>query len=364
MRIRDFGLSMGTLPTGKYNAITDVKNVKVGHSTVIKDSADEIFGIVRSGVTAIIPTEDIVTNPIYAGYYSLNGNGELCGSHWIEESGLLQTPICLTNTHSLGLVRDAIIQYYYEKLDVLSDYWMLPVVAETWDGWLSDINGMHIKKEHVYEALDNAKSEYVTEGCVGGGTGMILHEFKGGIGSSSRIVNIHNEKYTVGALIQGNYGRREDLVIDNIPIGKFISTDEIIGKSGQKKQGGVNVDGSIIIVVATDAPLLPDQCKRLSRRAALGLARCGSFASDSSGDIFITFSTANKPHQHDDGKNIAEVKTLKHDDMDQLFLATVEAVHESIANALCAAKTTKGILGRSMFALPHDRLKEIIRRFQ
>ena len=270
---------------------------------------------------------------MYAGVFSLNGNGELSGCHWIEESGLLTTPIALTNTHSLGIVRDAMIDYYARRQQTDgSSYWMLPVVGETWDGWLSDINGMHVRPEHLCAALDSAASGPVAEGCVGGGTGMILHEFKGGIGTSSRVLPEELGGYTVGVLIQGNYGKREDLLINGVPVGRHIPTSRIPGKE-QALQPTPKEDGSIIIVVATDAPLTPDQCKRLARRAGRG------------------------PREH-------TVRTLSHGCMDPLFRATVEATHEAIVNALCAATDTDGILGRRMYALPLDEVRGIMRRYE
>ena len=338
MRIRDIARIDG-FPCGEYNAVTDVKGVRVGHSTVIKDGAGPVEGIARTGVTVVLPAGDIVENAMYAGVFSLNGNGELSGCHWIEESGLLTTPIALTNTHSLGIVRDAMIDYYarLRKTDG-SSYWMLPVVGETWDGWLSDINGMHVRPEHLCAALDSAASGPVAEGCVGG--------------------------YTVGVLIQGNYGKREDLLINGVPVGRHIPTSRIPGKE-QALQPTPKEDGSIIIVVATDAPLTPDQCKRLARRAGLGLGRTGGLAFDGSGDIFIAFSTANRlgsnagggPREH-------TVRTLSHGCMDPLFRATVEATHEAIVNALCAATDTDGILGRRMYALPLDEVRGIMRRYE
>ena len=264
MRIRDIA-RIGGFPCGEYNAVTDVKGVRVGHSTVIKDGAGPVEGIARTGVTVVLPAGDIVENAMYAGVFSLNGNGELSGCHWIEESGLLTTPIALTNTHSLGIVRDAMIDYYARLRKTNgSSYWMLPVVGETWDGWLSDINGMHVRPEHLCAALDSAASGPVAEGCVGGGTGMILHEFKGGIGTSSRVLPEELGGYTVGVLIQGNYGKREDLLINGVPVGRHIPTSRIPGKE-QALQPTPKEDGSIIIVVATDAPLTPDQCKRPRR---------------------------------------------------------------------------------------------------
>ena len=364
MRIRDIARIDG-FPCGEYNAVTDVKGVRVGHSTVIKDGAGPVEGIARTGVTVVLPAGDIVENAMYAGVFSLNGNGELSGCHWIEESGLLTTPIALTNTHSLGIVRDAMIGYYarLRKTDG-SSYWMLPVVGETWDGWLSDINGMHVRPEHLCAALDSAASGPVAEGCVGGGTGMILHEFKGGIGTSSRVLPEELGGYTVGVLIQGNYGKREDLLINGVPVGRHIPTSRIPGKE-QALQPTPKEDGSIIIVVATDAPLTPDQCKRLARRAGLGLGRTGGLAFDGSGDIFIAFSTATRlgsnagggPREH-------TVRTLSHGCMDPLFRATVEATHEAIINALCAATDTDGILGRRMYALPLDEVRGIMRRYE
>ena len=364
MRIRDIARIDG-FPCGEYNAVTDVKGVRVGHSTVIKDGAGPVEGIARTGVTVVLPAGDIVENAMYAGVFSLNGNGELSGCHWIEESGLLTTPIALTNTHSLGIVRDAMIDYYarLRKTDG-SSYWMLPVVGETWDGWLSDINGMHVRPEHLCAALDSAASGPVAEGCVGGGTGMILHEFKGGIGTSSRVLPEELGGYTVGVLIQGNYGKREDLLINGVPVGRHIPTSRIPGKE-QALQPTPKEDGSIIIVVATDAPLTPDQCKRLARRAGLGLGRTGGLAFDGSGDIFIAFSTANRlgsnagggPREH-------TVRTLSHGCMDPLFRATVEATHEAIVNALCAATDTDGILGRRIYARPRDEVRGIMRRYE
>ena len=364
MRIRDIA-RIGGFPCGEYNAVTDVKGVRVGHSTVIKDGAGPVEGIARTGVTVVLPAEDIVENAMYAGVFSLNGNGELSGCHWIEESGLLTTPIALTNTHSLGIVRDAMIDYYARRQQTDgSSYWMLPVVGETWDGWLSDINGMHVRPEHLCAALDSAASGPVAEGCVGGGTGMILHEFKGGIGTSSRVLPEELGGYTVGVLIQGNYGKREDLLINGVPVGRHIPTSRIPGKE-QALQPTPKEDGSIIIVVATDAPLTPDQCKRLARRAGLGLGRTGGLAFDGSGDIFIAFSTANRLGSNaGGGPREPTGRPLSHGGMDTLFWATVEATHEAIVNALCAATDTDGILGRRMYALPLDEVRGIMRRYE
>ena len=362
MRIRELGIRMGAFPCGRYNAITDVEGVRVGHSTIIRDSGNAVEGVVRTGVTAVVPSADVVSNPLYAGYFSLNGNGELSGCHWIEESGLLSTPVALTNTHSLGVVRDAMIRYYYERGKADPSYWMLPVVGETWDGWLSDINGMHVRPEHLYEALDAAASGPVAEGCVGGGTGMILHEFKGGIGTSSRVLPEALGGYAVGVLVQGNYGRRGDLVIDGVPVGRAFPTSCIPGKEQGPRAACPKEDGSIIIVLATDAPLTADQCKRLARRAAIGLARTGSMGSDSSGDLFLAFSTANRLGDGRGAKPIP-VSALPHGGLDDLFIAAIEATHEAIVNALCAATTMTGIFGRRMHALPLEEVRNLMKRY-
>ena len=316
MRIRDIARIDG-FPCGEYNAVTDVKGVRVGHSTVIKGRGRPVEGIARTGVTVVLPAGDIVENAMYAGVFSLNGNGELSGCHWIEESGLLTTPIALTNTHSLGIVRDAMIGYYarLRKTDG-SSYWMLPVVGETWDGWLSDINGMHVRPEHLCAALDSAASGPVAEGCVGGGTGMILHEFKGGIGTSSRVLPEELGGYTVGVLIQGNYGKREDLLINGVPVGRHIPTSRIPGKDKRSSPRPKRTARS-----SSSSPQTP----RSPRTSASGwpaapgsgLGRTGGLAFDGSGDIFIAFSTANRlgsnagggPREH-------TVRTLSHGCMD------------------------------------------------
>lgn len=362
MRIRDIcnrtGVRLGLLPTGQWNAITDVPGVRVGHSTIIKDSPV----ITRTGVTVIVPCDDIVENSVYAGYFSQNGNGEFTGCHWMEEAGLLSTPIAITNTHSVGVVRDAMISYYREKMPDLVPEWMLPAVAETWDGWLSDIFGMAVTPEHVREALDHASSGPVAEGNVGGGTGMILHDFKGGIGTSSRVIPEDKGGYTVGVLVQGNYGKRHDLTIAGIPVGRYIPTSRIPGKAEQEQGERPGKDtGSIIVVVATDAPITADQCKRLARRATIGLARTGGVCGNGSGDIFAAFSTAHRFRE--ETKRLYNIQTLGSDCLDELFRATVEATHEAIANALCAADTTTGIKGRVMHAFPLDEVESIFRRY-
>ncbi|WP_144277248.1 P1 family peptidase [Mailhella massiliensis] len=360
MRARELGLNIGRYPCGRYNAITDVSGVRVGHTTIIKDGEGPVSGIARTGVSAVIPGDDIINHPFYAGMHSLNGNGEMTGSWWVEESGLLGSPIMLTNTHSVGVVRDTVIDYYCRKYPGALD-WMLPVVAETWDGFLSDINGFHVKPEHVISALDNAASGPVAEGCVGGGTGMCCHEFKGGIGTSSRVLPPEEGGYTIGVMVQANYGRRPELTIAGAPVGREIPVSEVPGRDNPTEpvrpyQG----DGSIIVIVATDAPLLADQCKRLARRAGLGVGITGSTAADGSGDIFIAFSTGNRL---DNSSGQFQVTTLNHARMNALFTATVEATHEAIINALCMATTTKGIKGRYAHAIPLNRLRDILKKY-
>ncbi len=367
-RARDLGIITGRLKTGRHNAITDVEGVLVGHSTLIsgESSPDEpVRGVVRTGVTAVYPHLDVVNEAVYAGCFSLNGNGELTGTAWIDESGLLTTPVCLTNTHSVGVVRDAMIAYFHEKTGAGNDYWMLPVVGETWDGWLSDINGMHVRPEHVYEALDSACGGPVAEGNVGGGTGMMAHEFKGGIGTSSRLVEIDGQVYTVGVLVQANYGERGLLRIDGVPVGREIPVDLVPGKEQMGFAADAKQDGSIIILAATDAPLVADQCRRLAKRAALGLARLGSIASDSSGDLFLAFSTHNRLPSGPavPGRRVHRVETLGHDSMTPLFEGVVEATEEAIINSLCAAETISGIKGRTGYALPLDMLRDLLKRF-
>lgn len=366
MRIRDItGVNMGILPPGDWNAITDVPGVQVGHATIIHDGSGPVQGITRTGVTVVVPCADIVEQSVYAGYFSQNGNGECTGCHWMEEAGLLSTPIALTNTHSVGVVRDAMISYYRERKPDVVPEWMLPAVAETWDGWLSDIFGMAVRPEHVWQALDNARSGPVEEGCVGGGTGMILHEFKGGIGTSSRVTPADKGGYAVGVLVQGNYGKRGDLVIGNVPLGRYFPTSRIPGKGEQvapERAGqAAGETGSIIVIVATNAPITADQCKRLARRATVGLARTGGVCGNGSGDIFVAFSTAHKFRE--ESRRLYDIQTLGSDCLDELFRATAEATHEAIANALCAAVTTTGIRGRVMHALPLDETADIMRRY-
>lgn len=369
-RARDLGIQLDGTP-GHFNAITDVKGVEVGQVTLISGEGQLIVGKgpVRTGVTAVLPRGKKY-DPVFAGWYTLNGNGEMTGTTWVEESGLLEGPIMITNTHSVGVVRDAVVEWQYKNkiFDPLPDdpdiFWALPVVAETYDGDLNDINGFHVKKEDAFQALDNAKSGIVQEGNVGGGTGMICHEFKGGIGTASRLISIQNNNYTLGVLVQANYGVRRTLTISGVPVGKEIPDlmpdyDPLLDKQATDMKDTDH--GSIIVVVATDAPLLPHQLKRIARRVPMGIARMGGYASDSSGDIFIAFSTAN-PGAAGRVEN-QNVMMVPNDQLSPVFEATIQAVEEAIINALLAAKTMVGKNNTKVYELPHDRLLEILRKY-
>ena len=362
-RARELGIPLDGTP-GPLNAITDVAGVEVGSVTLISGEGKLNVGKgpVRTGVTAVLPRGKKY-DPVFAGWYTLNGNGEMTGTTWVEESGFLEGPVMITNTHSVGIVRDAVVEWEYKNniFDPLPDepdiFWALPVVAETYDGDLNDINGFHVNKQHVFEALNNAKTGKVEEGSVGGGTGMICHEFKGGTGTSSREVKINGKKYTLGVLVQANYGDRESLTISGVRVGREIpdllpELDPLTERHDR---------GSIIVVVATDAPLLPHQLKRLARRVPLGIGRMGSYASDSSGDIFIAFSTANPgASKREESRNII---MLPNDQISPLFEATVQATEEAIINALLAAKTMVGKNNTKIYGLPEDRLLEILRKY-
>ena len=358
VRARALGIPFDGTP-GKLNAITDVVGVEVGFTTLISGEGKlEVGkGPVRTGVTAIIPRGHASLNdPVYAGTFSLNGNGEMTGTAWVEESGFLEGPVMITNTHSVGVVRDAVIAWRlaHGAADKTGYWWSLPVVAETWDGWLNDINGFHVKPEDVAHALDSATGGPVAEGSVGGGTGMICYEFKGGTGTSSRVVAgiaDPGRNFTVGALVQANCGRRSQLTIAGVPVGK-----EIPGSVYPKETG------SIIIVVATDAPLLPGQLKRLARRASLGLARTGSVSGNGSGDLFLAFSTAN-PGAANPEKPTVTVKSVPNDRLDPLFEATVQAVEEAIVNALVDNHDMTGRDRHEVSALPHDRLRALLQKY-
>src|ERR1700741_695768 len=324
-RLRDLGIKLGRLPTGPLNAITDVAGVEVGHSTLIRDQP----AVVRTGVTMIWPRREIWTDYCFAGFHSFNCNGEMTGTIWLAEQGLLSAPIGITCTHCVGVVRDAICSYAAKK--GVQQAFHLPVVAETHDGWLSDAETFPVAEAMAHEALERARGGPVAEGSVGGGTGMICHEFKGGIGTSSRMVAEAGERFTVGVLVQANYGARDLLRVDGVPVGREIDHDVVPGHRAPFK-----ADGSIIVILATDAPLLPIQCQRLARRATTGLGWAGGFGSNSSGDIFLAFSTANVMQM---GAKMAEVRMLGLDQCTPLFQAAAEAVEEAIWNAMVAADT-------------------------
>ncbi len=349
-RVRDLGVVIGDLPTGPFNAITDVPGIWVGHQTVIHDAPS----VVRSGVTMIVPREGRIWSDFaYCGVAVLNGNGEMTGIPWMDESGMLGTPIGLTNTHQVGMVRDALVRHLTEH--DLERSFFLPVVAETDDSHLNDADTFPLTVVDALGALDAAGSGPVAEGNVGGGTGMICHEFKGGIGTSSRIVEVAGESFTVGVLVQANYGVRGDLRIDGFPVGRHLGFDVV--PSAWDGEGQRESDGSIIAIVATDAPLVADQCRRLARRATVGLARAGGYGHDSSGDIFMAFATGNHLPV---GERIHTVRTLHHDQMTPLMRATADAVEESIMNALCGAETMTGFRGRTAHELPLDLVEALL----
>jgi D-aminopeptidase len=349
-RARDLGIPFEGKP-GPLNAITDVHGIEVGYTTLIRDTD------VRTGVTIIHPRGRASHDPVFAGWFPLNGNGEMTGSAWVEEGGFLEGPIGITNTHNVGTVRDAII-HWQAKNDALFQLWSCPLVAETADGWLNDMNGFHVKPEHVWSALDKAAEGPIEEGNVGGGTGMICYEFKGGTGTSSRGLPEKFGGFTVGALVQANFGRRYQLTIAGMPVGQEITEDAHFtnGEHPFLEQG------SVIIVIATDAPLLPHQLKRIAKRASLGLARTGSIAGNGSGDIFLAFSTANRGVARP-SEGVANIQAVSNDQMDPLFLATVYATEEAIINALVAAETMTGKAGLTIPGLPHDRLREVLRKY-
>lgn len=353
-RARDLGVPFDGKP-GPLNAITDVNGVEVGHTTLISGEGKPgvVAGVVRTGVTAVLPRGKDATDEVFAGWFTLNGNGEMTGTTAVEDLGFLDGPVMITNTHSVGVVRDAVIQWRVKKApaDEEGYFWSLPVVAETWDGDLNDVNGFHVKPEHAIHAIESAHGGAVEEGNVGGGTGMICNEFKGGIGTSSRVLDAKFGGYTVGVLVQCNYGWRNQLRIAGVPVGREI-TDHTVRNDDV---------GSIIVVVATDAPLIPTQLKRVARRVALGLGRNGSFSGDGSGDIFIAFSTANPGAGLT--KGVRELKMLPNEQLNPVFLATVQATEEAVINAMVAAETMTGVNGRTVIALPHDRLREVLKKY-
>lgn len=357
-RARDLGIPFEGTP-GKFNAITDVAGVEVGMVTLIEGEGKlvEGKGPVRTGVTAILPKGKKSIDRVFAAWFTLNGNGEMTGTTWVEESGGLGSPIMITNTHSVGVVRDAVIEYYMKRVDqaTYSGDVSLPVVAETWDGFLNDINGFHVKKEHAIRSIETAAGGPVKEGNVGGGTGMVAHQFKGGTGTSSRVLTSEQGGYTVGVLVQANYGRRALLSIAGVPVGKEIT--DLLPVTGK---GDVDA-GSIIVVLATDAPLLPHQLKRLARRVSLGIGAMGGRGGNSSGDIFIAFSTANPEVNKDAG--IARLEMLPNERINPLFEASAAATEEAIVNAMVAAETMVGINGNKVHAIPHDRLVNALKKY-
>jgi L-aminopeptidase/D-esterase-like protein len=347
-RARDLGVPFEGTP-GPLNAITDVAGVEVGHTTLVRGDGKLVVGSgpVRTGVTALLPRGKQSLDPVFAAWCPLNGNGELTGAAWIDESGLLEGPLAITNTHSVGVVRDAVVQWLVARDPSIA--WALPVVTETYDGFLNDINGAHVRPEHVFAALAGAAPGPVAEGNVGSGTGMRAFAFKAGIGTASRAA----EGYTVGVLVQANYGKREQLVVAGVPVGREIT--DLLPAEGDRG------DGSVIVVIATDAPLLPHQLRRLAKRAAMGLARTGSVAENTSGDLVVAFSTANRGLR--EKRRVMSVAILPNDRITPLFAAVVQATEEAVVNALVAAETMTGINGRTVFALPHDRLQQVLRKY-
>jgi L-aminopeptidase/D-esterase-like protein len=358
-RARDLGVPFDGTP-GPNNAITDVKGVEVGHTTLISGEGKLIVGKgpVRTGVTAIHPRGKSSNDAVFAAWFTLNGNGEMTGTTWVDDSGFLNGPVMITNTHSVGVVRDAVIAWKVKhgEPDMEGYWWSLPVVAETWDGYLNDINGFHVRPEDAWHALDTAHSGPVEEGNVGGGTGMICNEFKGGIGTASRVLDAKAGGYTIGVLVQCNYGSRDQLRIAGVNVGREIP-EHTVWKEDV---------GSIIVIVATDAPLIPTQLKRVAKKISLGLGRDGSYSGDGSGDIFLAFSTANPgavSPKSNDPKGTHQLTMLPNDSLDPIFLATVQATEEAVVNAMVAAETMKGINDHEVIALPHDRLREALKKY-
>ncbi len=371
-RARDLGIPMDGTP-GPLNAITDVAGVEVGMTTLIAGDGTLVVGKgpVRTGVTAILPRGKASDDDVYGAWFTLNGNGEMTGTTWVEESGFIGGPIMITNTHSVGIVHDAVIAWVVGHGKEFA--WSLPVVAETWDGGLNDINGFHVTKDDAIRALEGARAGRVPEGNVGGGTGMVCNQFKGGTGTSSRRVDVLDRAYTVGVLVQCNYGGRSRLTIAGVPVGKeipdrlpcYAALPDGVHRGQPACETGRGEDrgdqGSIIVVIATDAPLLPHQLKRIAKRAALGIGKLGGIGGDSSGDIFIAFSTAN-PHASNPDR-VVTVDAIPNDRINPLFEATIDATAESIVNAMLAARTMTGANGRRVYELPHDRLVSVLRKY-
>ena len=365
-RYRDLGLTVGLLPPGPLNAITDVAGVTVGMTTMIQGEGPLVVGRgpIRTGVTVVVPHPGITDAPVFAGCHRLNGNGELTGLEWIRESGQLTTPIAITNTHSVGVVRDAMVAADVTAQSRSSSaFWSLPVVGETYDGTLNDINGFHVRAEHVFSALEAAAGGPVPEGNVGGGTGMICHEFKGGTGTASRV----NGAWTVGALVQANHGRRERLTVDGVPVGREIGHDMVPSAWEEEDRIANAGSGSIIVILATDAPLLPHQCERLAQRAALGIARVGGGGEHSSGDLILAFANGNagrfESYKLEAATEPFDVRMVPEGSMTELFWSAIEATEEAILNALIAAETMTGRDGITAYALDHDLLADVMTRY-
>ena len=365
-RGRDLGIPFEG-NTGTFNAITDVKGVEVGYSTIISGKGENVLGKgpIRTGVTAIFPRGKAKKfSPVYANWYSLNGNGEMTGTTWVTESGFLETPIMITNTNSVGVVRDAVLKWFVNNNWYKGEDWWYtyPVVGETYDGFLNDIYGFHIKEKHVLEAITNAKGGKIKEGNIGGGTGMMCLGFKGGTGTSSRIVTVKGKDYTIGALVQSNFGAKKNFTVAGVPVGRELKdTLNYVYKAPPKsrRQEG---DGSIIVVIATDAPLLPHQLKRIAQRVPLGIGAVGGYGSNGSGDIFIAFSTANA--KSFDRDNLAVSEALPNDQLNPLFEATAQSVEEAVINAMLAAEDMTGINGNKAYALPHDLLLKVLKKYK
>ena len=364
-RARDLGIPFVGTP-GVFNAITDVQGVEVGYSTIITGKGENTVGNgpIRTGVTAIFPRGKAKKfSPVYANWYSLNGNGEMTGTTWVTESGFLETPIMITNTNSVGVVRDAVLKWYVDT-DWYSgeDWWYTyPVVAETYDGFLNDIYGFHVKEKHVLEAIENSSSGQIAEGNIGGGTGMMCLGFKGGTGTSSRVLKIKDSSYTVGAIVQSNFGAKRNLSIAGVPVGVALKDTLNSVFNGPPKSRRQEGDGSIIVIVATDVPLLPHQLKRIAQRIPLGIGIVGGRGSNGSGDIFLAFSTANEGAFNRD--DIASITSMPNDLLMPVFEATVQVVEEAIINAMIAAETMEGINGNTSYAIPHDVLVETLQKY-
>ena len=361
-RARDIGIPFDGKP-GIFNAITDVKGVEVGYSSIISGEGKNIRGKgpVRTGVTAILPRGK-TNNPVFANWHTLNGNGEMTGTTWVTESGFLEGPVMITNTNSVGTVRDAVLKWYVNKGWYQEDFWYTyPVVAETYDGFLNDIYGFHVKESNAFEALDGAKSGFLKEGNIGGGTGMMCLGFKGGSGTSSRIVQVNDSNYTVGVFVQANFGRKRNLTIAGVPVGKELMdtlNNELKAPPSYRQEG----DGSIIVVTATDAPLLPHQLKRIAQRVSLGIGLAGGQGTNGSGDIFIAFSTANPTAFQ--REQFAKIDELPNELMNPLFEATIQATEEAIINAMVAAETMEGINRNKSYALPHKLVVDILKKYK